>query len=514
MFFKVDFAKAYDSVRWDYLFDVLEAFGFGLTWCQWIRGDPLAPLLFILVMESLHLYFSRVVEAGIFKGVGVPRSNIETAASFIGCSIMGNQFRYLGVMVGGNMSRHKAWVDVVFKLRSRLSKLKAKNLSIDGVEVCFQYGSLWFQVIQALYGSNIASHSVHTASNWCSILREMHLLKYKGFDFLSLCSKRVGDGNNTSFWLDIWKGGSTLRDIFPRMFALEMDKQITVAAKMVAQVDASFCRPVRGGIEQDQLNELRSCIDSVSLSFSYDRWVCNASGDGNFRVKDIRNSIDDLILPSWSEPTRWMKFIPIKINIFVWRARRDCLPPKANLIRKGVSMEFIDCPICDSHVEDVHHILFQCDLAQAVLRRICRRWDLDWKFWSSFSNWNTWFANIKLASNNKRLLEGVFYVAWWFIWVFRNRLLFDDKLPSRSMIFDDIMSLSFHWCKNRCIGESKNIRNGLMMDGKIAGIAVGSRKTSAKSGMKMRVVKIEEQKGKGRGFHLHKTIENLKNAFS
>ncbi|GJS12658.1 RNA-directed DNA polymerase, eukaryota [Tanacetum coccineum] len=69
MFFKVDFAKAYDSVRWDYLIDVLEAFGFGLTWCQWIRGDPLAPLLFIFVMESLHLSISRVVEVGIFKGI-------------------------------------------------------------------------------------------------------------------------------------------------------------------------------------------------------------------------------------------------------------------------------------------------------------------------------------------------------------------------------------------------------------------------------------------------------------
>nr|GEY68128.1 cysteine-rich receptor-like protein kinase [Tanacetum cinerariifolium] len=81
MFFKVDFAKAYDSIRWDFLDDVLNSFGFGSKWRSWIRGslcsgkasilvngspiaefqfhrglkqgDPLAPFLFILVMESL-----------------------------------------------------------------------------------------------------------------------------------------------------------------------------------------------------------------------------------------------------------------------------------------------------------------------------------------------------------------------------------------------------------------------------------------------------------------------------
>ncbi|GJU10344.1 RNA-directed DNA polymerase, eukaryota [Tanacetum coccineum] len=556
--------------------------------CGLKQGDPLAPLLFILVMESLHLAFSRVVEAGIFKGirlnnslalshlfyaddaliigewsrdnlwgiinvlkcfylasglqinihksqllgVGVSRLDIETAATSIGCSIMDNQFRYLGVMVGSNMSRHKAWVDVVLKLRSRLSKWKAKTLSIGGrltllksvlgasplytmsifkvpkgvlkemesirnsffigvdnsdkkitwvawdkvlaskkngglgVSSYFalnrallckwiwrfisQEDSLWFHVIQALYGSNIGSHSTQLSSNWCSILREMQVLKHKGFDFLSLCSKRVGDGNNTRFWLDIWKGDKTFRDKFPRMFALEMDKNISVAAKMVDQVDTTFRRPVRGGIEYDQLNDLRSYIASVSLSLSGDRWICNISDDGMFIVKDIRNCIDELILPAWPEPTQWVKYIPIKINIFGWRARRDCLPTRANLIRRGVALESSDCPICGLYVEDIKHVLFQCDMAQSVLRRICRWWDLDWQPWSSFSTWDTWFSSIKLAPNNKKLLEGVFYVAWWSIWVFRNRLLFDDKPPSRAMIIDDITSLSFLWCNNRC----------------------------------------------------------------
>nr|GEV38034.1 RNA-directed DNA polymerase, eukaryota [Tanacetum cinerariifolium] len=65
-------------------------------------------------------------------GVGIPRSIVMQAASSIGCGVMHNQFRYLGVMVGECMSRHQAWDDTVLKLRSRLSNWKVKTLSIGG----------------------------------------------------------------------------------------------------------------------------------------------------------------------------------------------------------------------------------------------------------------------------------------------------------------------------------------------------------------------------------------------
>nr|GFA37391.1 RNA-directed DNA polymerase, eukaryota [Tanacetum cinerariifolium] len=45
MIFKVDFAKAYDSVRWDYLMEVLQAFGFGPNWCKWVRGGSVGAFL-------------------------------------------------------------------------------------------------------------------------------------------------------------------------------------------------------------------------------------------------------------------------------------------------------------------------------------------------------------------------------------------------------------------------------------------------------------------------------------
>ena len=616
MFFKVDFAKAYDSVRWDYLLDILEAFGFGLTWCKWIRGtfnfakasilingspskefsfncglrqgDPLSPYLFIVVMESLHLSLVRAVDEGFFKGislpgsisishlfyaddalflgewsdgnlshiihilkcfflasgmqinlhksqvlgVGVPRHIVEQVATSIGCTIMQNKFSYLGVMVGECMSRRKAWEEVILKLRTRLSKWKVKTLSIGGrftllksvlgasplynmsifkvpsgvlksMEAIRNHffngndpsdkkiiwaawdkvlaskskgglgvssfhalnralllkwvwrfisrdGSLWFRVISALYGASLDTHKLHLSSNWSSIMRELLLLETKGMDFLSYCRIRVGNGMDTRFWLDTWIGDKPLYVMFPRLFALDLNKEISVAGKLHSPLHLSFRRSVRSGFEQQLMENLQSMIDSVSLSTSHDRWICNLSGDGDFRIKEVRNVIDDMFLPSYPEPTRWVNFVPIKINIFSWRARRNCLPSRANLLRRGVNIDSSMCPICMLYVEDVNHILLRCDFAQSVMRRICKWWDVEWQPWASFQDWISWLVSNRLSSKLLKMLEGVFWVAWWSIWKFRNHTIFDVNPPRRSMIFDNIVSHSFNWCHSRC----------------------------------------------------------------
>ncbi|GKB35850.1 RNA-directed DNA polymerase, eukaryota [Tanacetum coccineum] len=310
-------------------------------------------------------------------------------------------------------------------------------------------GSLWFRVIQAVHGNKIVTHTVHKSSIWSVILKEVHVLKSTGFDFMSYYSKRIGGGQSTSFWLETWKGDIPFRDMFPRLFALESAKHICVADKMSGPLNMSFRRPVRGGVEQQEFSELCSILDSVMLSQASDRWYCSLSSSGDFCVKEVRTAIDDMALPSHPEPTRWVKFIPIKINIFVWRARRDCLPTRHNLVHKGVVLESTSCPVCLSGVEDVHHILFRCSLAQEVLHRVCRWWEMDFQHWTSFSEWEVWFSAIRLPVIVKSLMEGVFYVAWWFIWGFRNRSIFDDNTPSRSKLFEDIVSSSFLWCNSR-----------------------------------------------------------------
>nr|GFA76944.1 RNA-directed DNA polymerase, eukaryota, reverse transcriptase zinc-binding domain protein [Tanacetum cinerariifolium] len=100
--------------------------------------------------------------------------------------------------------------------------------------------SLWSRVISAIHGLNGQVLSVAFNSTWSSIINEVNSLKDKGVDHISHCKIRVGKGTCTSFWNDLWIGDSLLKLSFPRLYALEEKKHISVADKMRMSISFFF----------------------------------------------------------------------------------------------------------------------------------------------------------------------------------------------------------------------------------------------------------------------------------
>ncbi|GJR46171.1 RNA-directed DNA polymerase, eukaryota [Tanacetum coccineum] len=183
-------------------------------------------------------------------GVGVRRPVVDQAANKIGCLVMSNRFSYLGVMVGDSMNRRAAWVEVINKLRARLSNWKVKTLSIGGR----------YTLLKSVLGSSPLYHmSIFKTPK--GVLKEMEGIRGKFFNGADPEERKI-----------VWVAW-----------------QKVLALRVVSTDQWSFRRNVRDGVERQQWEALLDVLANVSLTPNADRWVCDLTGDGNFRVKEVRN---------------------------------------------------------------------------------------------------------------------------------------------------------------------------------------------------------------------------------
>ncbi|GKB44884.1 RNA-directed DNA polymerase, eukaryota [Tanacetum coccineum] len=319
MIFKVDFEKAFDSVRWDFLDDVLKKFGFGSRWCTWIQsclkssrgsirvngsptpefqfykglkqGDPLSPFLFILVMEILHLSFQNVVDVGLFKGVALD-SSLQLSQLFYADDVV-----FIGQWCDSNLTTIIRVLDCFFRasgLRINLHKSKLMGIAVE-------------------------NSLVDLATNGIGCMTHKLPFQYLGV--------------NIGVPIHVLKKLESIRIHFFNGVDLNVRKMtISVAAKMAHSSFGFSLRSIpRGGIEQHQIEELLSNLDGLLLPNMLDRWFWLHSGDGDFSVSSTRNFIDDKTIGVVGSKTRWCKYVPIKVNILSWRIKMDNLPTRLNL---------------------------------------------------------------------------------------------------------------------------------------------------------------------------------------
>ncbi|GJQ90373.1 RNA-directed DNA polymerase, eukaryota [Tanacetum coccineum] len=335
LIFKVDFEKAYDSVRWDYLDDVLKKLdprmplifkGLGM-----FKGIVLGPMMqvshmfyaddavllgqwsdsnidtIVCVLECFHRASGLRINVSKSKlmGISVNEEKIAQATLKIGCSILKAPFSYLGSKVGGLMSRIQSWNEIVESMVARLLKWKMKTLSIggSGTDLCGKK-SIWVKWnhvlvlkekgglgVSSLYALNRAlmfkwiwRFITHSSSLWARVIKAIH-----GED------RKIGKNSKAAYpylWLDIVN-----------------------ETELFKKKDIDIYEP-RGGMEHSQLVDLLATVEGVVLVDMRDR--------------------------------PWIKAMPIKVNVHAWKVRLDCLPTRLNISQRGMDIGSILCPICDT----------------------------------------------------------------------------------------------------------------------------------------------------------------------
>nr|GEW17485.1 RNA-directed DNA polymerase, eukaryota, reverse transcriptase zinc-binding domain protein [Tanacetum cinerariifolium] len=303
-------------------------------------------------------------------GVLVDSDKVKYVASKLECLILKTPFSYLGSKVGGSMSRVHTWNEVVDRVKNRLSKWKMKTLSIGGRltllnSVLESMPIFHMSVFRALLtvlrtlesirsqffkrqelNSKKASWAIHgdvgkvggyvkdgAKSCWLSIVNEINYLKNKGINSLDFMHVKLGNGDKTAFGEDIWIEGKALKNRVPR-----------------------------GGVEQEQFDELSALVHDVTLTPMSDRWIRALESSGDFSVASVR------------------------------KVKTDSLPMRFNVSRRGA--------------ETSSHLLFLCCMARKTVHMITRWWDVPYGEVDSYEDWINWFVNLRLSYKHKQMLEG------------------------------------------------------------------------------------------------------------
>nr|GEX13621.1 RNA-directed DNA polymerase, eukaryota [Tanacetum cinerariifolium] len=182
------------------------------------------------------------------------------------------------------------------------------------------------------------------------------------------------------------EGGSNEAIINDRSILLkELQDIISMESEEVAQ-NLNLCH-------RRHWKFLENDISAVVMDFF------SSEASGELSVKSARRLIEDSHFSKKDAHTRWVKVVPIKINVFAWRVRLDKLPTRLNLSLRGIEISSIMVPVCNSH------LFFLCHVARLIWRKVLRWWNLEENMINSYDDWLILLKNIRLSKRLKDIFE-------------------------------------------------------------------------------------------------------------
>ena len=432
--FKVDYEKVYDSVRWDFLFDMLQKLGFHSKWVRWVRGclesssismlvngspteefkpsrglrqgDPMAPFLFLVVAEGLVGLVRQASKQNMLTGVKVGRREIECSMlqfaddtlflcedSFLNVFTIKTILRCFELVYGLKINFYKSKL-VGINVDKFTLETYAKTLNCNTMRIPFKYLGLevggnprkvqfWEPVVNKVSArlSTWKGRCLSMAGRIClikSVFTSIPLFYLSWFQ--QAITWNVKSGDLVRFWEDPWVNNKSLKELYPRLFSISLNQGMKVGE--TGYWDSFGWRWNLNwrrerfhweSILEDELLEVLHRVVMHEEAKDFISW--NGDPKGFFSVRSAYDLLANQgIRPSYDVfRLLWKTKAFPKALVITWRILLDRIPTRQNLVVRGIMVNSPLCVLCNQSVETTQHLFLDCIFAYRVWM-LCYTW--------------------------------------------------------------------------------------------------------------------------------------------
>jgi hypothetical protein len=173
---------------------------------------------------------------------------------------------------------------------------------------------------------------------------------------------KIGNGEDTDFWLDAWCGDTTLKEKFSDLFEISEEQNISVAAMSGNRWRMTWRRWLNED-SQIHLRQLRDILMSCALGSQKDEPVWVWGKNKSYSVKSMYSHLCSGI-GGGANRRIWKSKLPPKIKVFMWLINQNAILTKDNLMRRNWQGG-LSCSFCNLN-ESINHMFFDCYLARYV----------------------------------------------------------------------------------------------------------------------------------------------------
>ncbi|XP_021979691.1 uncharacterized protein LOC110875784 [Helianthus annuus] len=235
-------------------------------------------------------------------------------------------------------------------------------------------GSLWSEVIGSIHVNQRKVKSIPFKKSMVGVWKNIGDIAKEfmknDININTSFRSKVGLGDKTLFWVDIWLGNVTLKEQFPCLHQLSTKKKTKV--QEVYKVvnggilwDWAWSRVPCSDAEKQEMVSLIHRLQQINIVNKGDVWVWKYNEDEEFCVKSVRHTLErNLDINALPNSFYWNSWVTKKSSMFVWRAIEEKIPSATALRNRGMDLPDVTCKICGEDEELAVHILLKCNFAK------------------------------------------------------------------------------------------------------------------------------------------------------